>query len=125
MEQQRKEIHGVEMLHQGGEWTVSLRCTNRVESELQEVTVKTINQLLSCSDSMMQILRNNIQTALADDNSREIDRLNIVLKEKQKELVKLAHAKKDYTALADEIDILRDKKQELLVKRAETEGVKK
>ncbi|BFK76714.1 MULTISPECIES: hypothetical protein [Acidaminococcus] len=74
---------------------------------------------------MMQILRNNIQTALADDNSREIDRLNIVLKEKQKELVKLAHAKKDYTALADEIDILRDKKQELLVKRAETEGVKK
>lgn len=51
--------------------------------------------------------------------------LNIILKEKQKELVKLAHAKKDYTALADEIDILRDKKQELLAQRAETEGVKK
>ena len=46
-------------------------------------------------------------------------------KEKQKELVKFAHAKKDYTALADEIDILRDKKQDLLVQRAETEGVKK
>lgn len=27
--------------------------------------------------------------------------------------------------LADEIDILRDKKQELLVRRAKTEGVKK
>jgi len=39
--------------------------------------------------------------------------------------MKLAHAKKDYTAIADEIDILRNKKQELLVQRAETEGVKK
>lgn len=45
--------------------------------------------------------------------------------EKQKELVKLAHAKKDYTALTDEFDIVRDKKQELLVKREEMEGAKK
>lgn len=37
----------------------------------------------------------------------------------------MAHAKKDYGSLADEIDILRDKKQELLVRRANTEGVKK
>lgn len=73
----------------------------------------------------MQVLRNNIEIALADDNSGEMERLNVILKEKQKELVKLAHAKKDYTSLADEIDILRDKKQELLVQRAEMEGVKK
>lgn len=95
------------------------------ESELQDATVKAINQLLSCSDSMIQILRDNIETALADDNSGEMEKLNILLKEKQKELVKLARAKKDYTSLADEIDILRDKKQEFLVQRAETEGVKK
>ena len=95
------------------------------ESELQEATLKAINQLLSCSDSMMQVLRNNIEIALADDNSGEMERLNVILKEKQKELVKLAHAKKDYASLADEIDILRDKKQELLVQRAEMEGVKK
>lgn len=44
--------------------------------------------------------------------------LNIILKEKQKTLVKLALAKKDYTILAR-------KKQELLVQRAETESVKK
>lgn len=74
---------------------------------------------------MMQILKDNIETSLADDNSGEIERLNTILKEKQKALVKLAHAKKDYAALADEIDILRDKKQELLVQRADTEGVKK
>ncbi len=43
----------------------------------------------------------------------------------QKELVKIAHTKKDYPALADEIDILIDKKHELQIQRAETEGVKK
>lgn len=62
---------------------------------------------------------------IADNNSVEMEMLNGILKGKQKELVKLAHAKKDYAALADEIDILRDKKKELQVQRAETEGVKK
>lgn len=73
----------------------------------------------------MRILKDNIETALADDNSDEIEKVNVILKKKQKELVKLAHAKKDYTALADEIDNLREEKQKLLVQRAETEGVKK
>ena len=95
------------------------------ESELQDATVKAINKTLSCSDRMLQILRDNIEMAIADDNSVEMEKLNGILKEKQKELVKLAHAKKDYAALADEIDILRDKKKELQVQRAETEGVKK
>lgn len=63
--------------------------------------------------------------AIVDDNSVEMEKLNGILKGKQKELVKLTHAKKDYATLADEIDILRDKKKELQVQRAETEGVKK
>jgi DNA recombinase, putative len=95
------------------------------ESELQDATVKAINKILICSDRMLQILSDNIEMAIADDNSVEMEKLNGILKGKQKELVKLAHAKKDYAALADEIDILRDKKKELQVQRAETEGVKK
>lgn len=95
------------------------------ESELQDATVKAINKTLSCSDRMLQILRDNIEMAIADDNSVEMEKLNGILKGKQKELVKLAHAKKDYTTLVDEIDIIRDKKHELQVQRAETEGVKK
>lgn len=63
--------------------------------------------------------------AIADDNSVEMQKLNGILKEKQKELVKFAHAKKDYAALVDEIDILKDKKKEFQVQRAESEGVKK
>ncbi len=69
--------------------------------------------------------KENIEIAMVDDNSGEMEKLNAIMLEKQKELVNLAHAKKVYGLLADEIDILRDKKQELLVKRAETEGVKK
>lgn len=95
------------------------------ESELQDATVKAINKTLSCSDRMLQILRDNIEMAILDDNSVEMEKLNGILNGKQKELVKLAHAKKDYATLADEIDILRDKKKELQVQRAEKEGVKK
>ncbi|HHS8072751.1 TPA: recombinase family protein [Streptococcus pyogenes] len=95
------------------------------ESELEDATVKAINKILICSDRMLQILRDNIEMAIADDNSVEMEKLNGILMEKQKELVKLAHAKKDYTTLVDEIDIIRDKKHELQVQRAETEGVKK
>lgn len=51
-------------------------------------------------------------------------KLNAIMIEKQKELVKLAHAKKDYGSLTDEINILREKKHEFLVRRAKTEGQK-
>ena len=95
------------------------------EEELQQATVNAINQLVHCQDSMIQTLKENIEIAMVDDNSGEMEKLNAIMLEKQKELVNLAHAKKDYGLLADEIDILRNKKQELLVKRAETEGVKK
>ncbi len=95
------------------------------EQELQEATVKAINQMVHCSESVLQTLIKNIKTVLAEDSSEEMERINVLMKEKQKELLILARAKKDYGALADEIDSLRDKRQELLVEKAETEGVKK
>ncbi len=121
-----------------GKHSIVWRCCTRVEEGpdvcdastiqekvLQEATVKAINQLLQCSQSLLDILKENIEVALADDNTGELEKINAILTQKQKELVRLAHAKKDYTVLADEIEILRDKKQEILVQRAETEGVKK
>lgn len=94
------------------------------ETELQEATVKAINLLMRCSPTMMGILKENIETAIADDNTAELEKINAKLALLQKELVKLTHANKDYTALADQIDLLRDQKQELLVAKAETEGFK-
>lgn len=89
------------------------------EAVLQEATVEAINEVLQCSDDMKKVLMQNIEAALADDNTGELEALNERLSEKQKELVRLAQAKKDYTVLADEIDKLNEKKQQLLVDKAE------
>ena len=94
------------------------------ETELQEATVKAINLMVRCS-SMKEIFKENIALAMADDNSGELEEINMVLAAKQTELVKLAHANKDYTSLANEIDKMREEKQRLLVVKAETEGYKK
>jgi hypothetical protein len=65
------------------------------ESELQEATLKVINQLVHCSDSVLQTLTKNIERVLAEDSSEGMERINMLMKEKQKELFILARAKKD------------------------------
>ena len=55
----------------------------------------------SCSPSMKKILAENIAIAMADDNSGELEEINKTLDVKQKELVKLAHEKKDCTSVAN------------------------
>lgn len=95
------------------------------ETELQDATVKAIKLLISCSAAMKEKLAENIAIAIADDNTGDLEEINKILTAKQRELVKLAHAKKDYNDLADEIDKIREKKQRILVAKAETEGYKK
>ena len=51
-----------------------------------------------------------------------MEEINKVLTVEQRELVKLAHVKKDFDDLPDEIDKIRDKKQGILVAKAEIEG---
>ena len=50
-----------------------------------------------------------------DDEIVDIDRR---LAEQQKELLKLANAKKDYSKVADEIDRLRKERQDILMREA-------
>lgn len=95
------------------------------ETELQEATVKAINELMRCSSSMLDVLMANVKLAIADDNTGELESINELLSIKREELVKLTQAKKDYTKKLDEIDKLQKKKQQLLVKKAENEGIKK
>ena len=95
------------------------------EEELHQATVKAINLLVRCSSSMKIVLLQNIEAAIVDDNSDELEILNELLTSKQKELMKLAQAKKDYSAFADEFERLKEKKQKLLVAKADTEGFKK
>ena len=87
-----------------GKHSIVWRCCTRVENgpaacdaptvqetELQQATVKAINLLVRSSSSTLDILMHNIETALADDNAGELEKINAVLSEKQKQLVKLAH----------------------------------
>ena len=54
-------------------------------------TVKAINTVLKCSDSMQDILKGNIDKVLREDQTDgKIEALNAVLEAKQHELAQLA-----------------------------------
>ena len=79
---------------------------------------------LGGKDEILVALEENIATvfALGDDGS--IESINVKLEELQKELLKRANVKKDYNDLADEIDRLRELKQDAMVENAVREGLK-
>ena len=87
--------------------------------------VIAINQVLRCSKNMKVKLKENIESALANDNSKELEAINKVLAGKQRELLELAQARKDYSKLAEEIEKLKADKKELMVDKAMNEGVKR
>lgn len=120
-----------------GKHSIVWRCVTRVEhgpqccdaptvqeSELQEAVVKAINQALGSRDTVLAVLEQNIEAALLESEQPSMEALDGKLRELQKELLKQANAKKDYTMIADEIDRIRDEKQAVFVDKAEREGLK-
>lgn len=95
------------------------------ESDLQDAVVKAINLTLGNRDSMMDVLQENIEAVIRQEEETSAEGINAKLEELQKELLRLANSKKDYNSVADEIDRLRELKQEALTECAEREGVKK
>lgn len=92
------------------------------ESDLQNAVAKAINDMLGGREIFLPLLEENIEVVIGggvDDEIAEIDRR---LAEQQKELLKLANAKKDYSKVADEIDRLREERQGILMKEADREG---
>ena len=87
-----------------GKHSIVWRCCTRVEhgpsacdaptiseSELQMATVKAINTVLKCSDSMQDILKENIEKVLrVDQTDGKLEKLNAILDAKQHELAQLA-----------------------------------
>ena len=122
-----------------GKHSIVWRCCTRVEhgpgacdaptvneQELQMATVKAINMVVGCQASMMDLLKRNILSVLEkDDTDERMTAINELLAQKQKELVSMAQAKKDYSSLADEVDDLREQRQSILVEKARIEGRKK
>jgi DNA invertase Pin-like site-specific DNA recombinase len=120
-----------------GKHFIVWRCVSRVEhgpgccdaptvqeTELQEAVVKAINMALGGRDDMLVALEKNIASVLALEDEGSIESINIKLEELQRELLKRANAKKDYNDLADEIDRLRELKQNAMAENAEREGLK-
>ena len=113
------------------------RCVNRVEngpdccdaptvqeSELQNAVVKAINMALGGKDEMLTALEKNIAMVLALEDETSMESIDAKLEELQQELLKRADAGQDYEDLADEIDRMREKKQEVMADNAEREGQK-
>lgn len=94
------------------------------ETELQEAVIKAINIALGGKDDMLIALEQNIASVLALEDESSMESINAKLEEFQKELLKRANAKKDYNDLADEIDRLRELKQNAMAENAEREGMK-
>ncbi len=94
------------------------------ETELQEAVIKAINMALGGKDDMLVALEQNIASVLALEDEGSKESINAKLEELQKELLKRANAKEDYNDLADEIDHLRELKQNAMAENAEREGLK-
>ena len=121
-----------------GKHSVVWRCCTRVEhgpdqcdaptiqeSDLQAAVVKAINLTLGNRSAMLTVLQKNIETVILQEDENSAEGITAKLKEKQKELLRLVNAKKDYNSVADEIDRLRELKQKALTESAERDGLKK
>lgn len=95
------------------------------ESELQAAVVQAINMALGNRGSMMAALQKNVETVIRQEDESSVEAIETKLNELQKELLRLANGKKDYSDIAEEINHLREKKQEALAESAEREGLKK
>ena len=81
--------------------------------------------LFSISDEVLDTLKNNIREIIAGNNLNEIETVDKRIADKQATLLTLLKAKKDYTKIADEIDELKGKKQQLLIEKAGQEDAKR
>ncbi|MFR6598701.1 MAG: recombinase family protein, partial [Finegoldia magna] len=89
------------------------------EEDLQEAVVEAINQLISESSELKEIIKENIEKAITGDGSSQIEEIDKEMLEVQEELLKVANAKKDYTDLADRVEELRNEKEKILLNIAE------
>ena len=94
------------------------------EPDLQAAVVKAINLTLGNRESMMATLQENVEAVIRQEDETSSEGIDAKLLELQKELLRLANSKKDYNSVADEIDRLREIKQNALVESAEREGLK-
>ena len=85
----------------------------------RQSTLRWVNR-----ESMMTTLQENVEAVIRQEDENSSEGIEAKLLELQRELLKLANSKKDYNSVADEIDRLRELKQNALVESVEREGLK-
>jgi site-specific DNA recombinase len=88
------------------------------ESQIEQVLITAINQMLCDKDSFLATLQNNIETVIIHENDQTLTNIGKRLEELQTDLLKLANAKADYEDVANEIYRLREEKQKTLLQCA-------
>ena len=102
-------------------------CPSRTlyESELHAAVVRAINQVIAQKDDLLPGLKIAIEKALGSGNGTRVAEIDAQLEDLEKELLKRANAKQDYTDILEQLDTMRDAKQELLLEDANNAGVQR
>lgn len=101
-------------------------CTSRtvLEEELHVAVSEALNQVLGGGDSMIAILRENIEMVVSASSEQAITNIDRAMEEKQLELIRYANSGRDYENLATEIQELSERKQTILTDDASIKGEK-
>lgn len=124
-------------LHKNGVEKVVWRCCERLssgnrccdgptieEKEIHQSVVKAINQLMEDTSQTKKIFKNNLEKAITNDNSKELNEIEESLNVKQKQLLSLMHGNKDYDSIADEVNNLRNQKEKIVFENSKKEAYK-
>lgn len=114
-----------------GKHSTVWRCCNRVqggpkacdsptikEEDLQAKVMAAINELYGKKSSVIDELMSLAEQSLGASRDAELEMIDQQLEAKQKELVDRALKKLDYEELADEVEALKDAKQQILLGKA-------
>ena len=101
-------------------------CPSRTiyEKDMHAAVVTAFNQLIAQKDEFLPGMKLAMERAMLTSNSPRVKEIDERLEALQKELLKKANAKQGFEELADEIDSLREEKQDLLVEEANRAGMK-
>lgn len=107
-----------------GEGPIACNAETFSEELIQEKVIIAINQIIDSKEKVKSIIESNIEKALIKNSDEKILSLNQKMLEIQKEVLKKANSKEDYTKLALKLEELREEKNEIMLKKAENEGLK-
>ena len=85
------------------------------EEDLQEAVVEAINQLITESSELKEIIKENIEKSITGNGSSRIKEIDKEMFKVQEELLKVANAKKGYTDLANKVEELRNEREKILL----------